>query len=118
MQPLSKKSTHIRVEEFKTSDGDGRADEDGWEGFSEDETEQQVDAPRLTGKAPQGKESRTTEKKRRKQEEKQKKRVASQPEISKNTFEALGSADEGGNIADNEEVDGKQKQTTENFFCS
>ena len=117
VQPLSNKSTQRRVEESNTSDSDVIADEGGWEGFDEEETEKQVDAPELTGKPLLGKDSRMSEKKRRKQEENQKKRVASQPKISKNTFEALGSADEGGNIADNEEVDGKQKQMTENFFC-
>ena len=118
MQLLSNKSTHRRIEQSNTSEHDVRTDEDGWEGFGEDETEKQVDAPRLTGKAPLGKESSMSEKKRRKQEGKKKKRVASQPEVSKNIFEALGSADQDGNIADSEEIDGKRKHMTKKFFCS
>ena len=66
-----------------------------------------MDAPKSKGKIPVGKDTRKSEKKRRKQDERQKKRAASQPKISTNTFEALGAAGEGDDVADGEEGDGK-----------
>ena len=65
-----------------------------------------MDAPRLKGPALLGKDTRKTEKPR-KQEKKQKKRVASDLKTTRNSFEALGRADEDEAIADIEEGDGK-----------
>ena len=107
MQLLSNKPVHRSIKEPNTSNGVGRADEDDWEGFGEDKSEEQVDAPKLKGPAPLGKDTRKTEKKPRKQEKKQKRRAASNLETTRNSFEALGRADEDEAIADIEEGDGK-----------
>ena len=66
-----------------------------------------MDAPRLKGPALLGKDTRKTEKKPRKQEKKQKKRAACNLETTRNSFEALGRADEDEAIADVAEGDGK-----------
>ena len=107
MQLLSNKAGHRSIKEPKTSDGDGRIYEDEWEGFGEDESEEQVDAPKLKGPAPLRKDTSKTEKKPRKQEKQQKKRAASNVEATRNSFEALGRADEDGGTTDIEEGDGK-----------
>lgn len=57
-----------------------------------------------------------SEKKRRKQDERQSKWAASRPKTSRNTFEALGTADQGEDIADDDEGDGKQRSIIENFL--
>ena len=107
MQLLSNKPGNGSIKELNTSDGVGRTDEDEWEGFGEDKSEEQVDAPRLKGPAPLGKETSKTEKKLRRHEKKQKKRVPSNLETTRNSFEALGRADEDEAVADTEEGDGK-----------
>ena len=106
MQLLSNKPVHRNNKEPDTSNGIGRTDEDEWEGFGEDKSEEQVDAPILKGPAPLGKDTRKT-KKPRKQEKKQRKRAASNLETTRNSFEALGRADEDEAIADVAEGDGK-----------
>lgn len=108
MQLLSNERAHSRIESPLTSDDVVGIAEDEWEGFGEEDSEKQVDASRLKGKAPLEQHTRKSEKKRRKQEERRKKRTASQPDMSKNAFEALGTTDEGEHIADDEEGDGKQ----------
>lgn len=108
IQLVSNERTHSRIESPITSHDVVGIAEDDWEGFGEEEPEKPVDARRLKGKAPLEKHTRKSEKKRRKQEERRKKRTASQPDMSKNTFEALGTTDEGEHIADDEEGDGKQ----------
>ena len=60
----------------------------------------------MKGPAPLGKDTRKT-KKPREQETKQKKRAASNLETTRNSFEALGRADEDEAIAYIEEGDGK-----------
>ena len=108
MQLLSNKPGHRSAKEPNTSDGVGRADEDEWEGFGEDKSQEQVDAPKLKGPAPLGKDTSKTEKKLRRQEKKQKKIAASNVGTTRNSFEALGRADEDEAIADIEEGDGKR----------
>ena len=88
-----------------------------WEGLSEEESEKQRLARKLKGKAALKKITSKSEEKGRKQEGKQKKRAAFQPEISKNTFEALGTAEDGENIADHEESDSKQERMIDKYFC-
>lgn len=107
MQLLSNKSGHRSIKGPNTSDVVGRTDEDEWIGFGEDKSEEQVDAPRLKGPAPLRKDTSKTEKKPRRQEKKQKKIAASNVEKTRNSFEALGGADEDTAIADVEEGDGK-----------
>lgn len=75
-----------------------------------------MDASRTRGQDPVGTDYRNSEKKRRKQNPKQKKPEASQPRKSNNTFEALGTVDEGGNSADEKESDGKQEGRIEDLF--
>ena len=110
MQLLSNKPVHRNIKEPTASSGIGRRDEDFWEGFGGDELEEQVDTPRLKGLAPPGKDTRKHEKPRKqekKQKKEQKKRAASNLETTRNSFEALGRADEDEAIADIEEGDGK-----------
>lgn len=107
VQLLSNERAHSRIEIPLSSDDVVGIAEDEWEGFGAEESEKQVDASRVEGKAPLGKHTPKSEKKRRKQEERRKKRTASQPDMSRNAFEALGTTDEGQHIAD-EEGDGKQ----------
>ena len=106
-QLLSNKSVHKSIKEPNISDGLGRTDEDEWEGFGEDISEEQVVVSRLKGPVPLGKDTRKTEKKPRKREKKHQKRAASNLEQTRNSFEALGRADEDGATADIEEGDGK-----------
>ncbi len=102
MQLLSNKSATGSTKESKKLDEYIGTDEKEWEGFGEGESEKHVDALRSKGKIPVGKDTRKSEKKLQKQDEKQKKRAASQPKASTNTFEALGTADEGEDVADDE----------------
>ena len=106
MQLLSNRPVHRSIKEPNNSNVVGKTDEDEWEGFDKDKSEEQVDAPRVKSPAPLEKDTRKT-KKPRKQEKKQKKRSASNLETTKNSFEALGRADEDETIADIEEGDGK-----------
>ena len=110
MQLLSNKSGHRSIKEPNTSDSVRRTDEDEWEGFGEDISEEQVDTLRLKSPAPLRKETNKTEKKPRRQEKKQKKRAASNLEITTNSFEVLGRADEDEAIAGIEEGDGKHER--------
>lgn len=116
-QLLSNNFASRRSKEPKTPDTTVGIDEKEWEGFDEEESETHVDPRRSMGKVPREKDTSRVEKKRRKQDEKQKKEATSQPKASKNTFEALGTADEGRDIADNEEGDGKRKRMIESLFC-
>lgn len=75
-----------------------------------------MDAPLSKDKVPVGKDTRSLEKKRRKSDDKQKKHIVSQAKTSKNTFEALGKADNDDDVAD-EEGDGEQISMNDNFFC-
>ena len=77
-----------------------------------------MDAPRPKDKVSAGKNTRKLEKKRRKHDEKQKKVAPPQAKISKNAFEALDTAEEGDDMLDGEEGDGKQKRVIENLFWS
>lgn len=108
LQLLSNGRAHNRIESPPTSDDVVGVAEDEWEGFGEEESEKQVDTPRLKGKTPLEQNTCKSEKKRRNQEERRKKRTESKADISKNAFEALGTADEGEDVADEEEGDGKQ----------
>ena len=106
MQLLSDKCTPRSTKGLITSDDVVGTAEDSWEGFGEEESERQVDASRMKGKASLEKNTRKS-KKLRKQEEKRQKRAASQPNMSKNAFEALGTADKDEQRTDDEEGDGK-----------
>ena len=106
MQLLLNKPVHRNIKESSTSNGIGRTDEDEWEGFGEDEFEEQVDSLRLERSASLRKDTPKTEKPR-KQEKKQKKKAASNLETTRNSFEALGRADDDEATADIEESDGK-----------
>ena len=106
MQLLSSKSATLANQYSRVICGTEGTDEQEWEGFDEEESEKHVEARRSDGTDLVGKDNRKSKKKRRKQEEKQKKRAASQPNVSKNAFEALGTANEGEDIAD-DEGDGK-----------
>ena len=111
MQLLSNESAHRSIEEPKISDDVTKVDEDEWEGFGEETSEEQVDTLIGKGTASRAKEIRKTEKK-------QKKKAVSQPQRTRNTFEALGRADEDHDedIANDEEGDGKQNSMVECFF--
>ena len=77
-----------------------------------------MDVSRAKGKdRVANKDSRTSEKKRRRQDQDKKKQEASQPNASRNAFEALGTVDEGSDLADEKESDGKQEGRIENFLC-
>ncbi|CAD6563564.1 MAG: ATP-dependent RNA helicase [Alectoria sarmentosa] len=99
---LSSKSATLANQYSRVICGTEGTDEQEWEGFDEEESEKHVEARRSDGTDLVGKDNRKSKKKRRKQEEKQKKRAASQPNVSKNAFEALGTANEGEDIADDE----------------
>lgn len=102
---LSNKSTDLRSKDSRNTDRTVGTDEQEWEGFGEGEPEKYVDARRSDGTALVEKGTRESEKKRRKLEENQKKRAASQAKKSKNAFEALGTANEGEDIVDDDEGD-------------
>lgn len=99
---LSNKSTNLRSKDSRNTDRTVGTDEQEWEGFGEGEPEKYVDARRSDGTALVEKDTRESEKKRRKLEEKQKKRATSQAQKAKNAFEALGTANEGEDIVDDE----------------
>lgn len=117
MQLLSNQPADRRTLESKTLAGTVGFDEIEWEGFGEEESEEHVHALTSNGKVPVGKDTCKSEKKHRKQDKKQKNLVASQPKQSKNTFEVLGIADDGDEIADDEEGDGEQKPMIKNHLC-
>lgn len=102
---LSNKSTDLRSKDSRNTDRTVGTDEQKWEGFAEGEPEKYVDARRSDGTALVEKGTRESEKKRQKLEAKQKKRAASQAKKSKNAFEALGTANEGEDIVDDDEGD-------------
>lgn len=117
MQLLSTKPANRIIKESKAPDDTAGTDEREWEGFGEEKSDTHVDASRTTAKVPVEKDSRNSEKKRRKQDSNQKKQETSQPKISNNTFEALGTVDEGDDSADEKESDGKQEGRIESLFC-
>ena len=92
-------------------------EEQEWEGFDEEQSANHVGPSISAGESPVGNDSRKSEKKRREQDEKKKERANSAPKRTKNTFDVLGIADEGEDIADGEEFDSKQNRTTEDYFC-
>lgn len=118
MQLVSNKFADLRSKDSRSTDLTVGTDEQDWEGFGEEEPEKYVDAPKSDGTALVGKNTRKSEKKRRKLEERQKKRAASKAKKSQNAFEALGTANEGEDIVDNEEGDGKQKWMFRTFGIS
>ena len=67
-----------------------------------------MEAPGTKDKVPVGNDTRKSEKKRRKPDEVQKRHTVSQANTSKNAFEALGTADEDDNVADDGEGDGER----------
>ena len=108
MQLLSDKSA-VRSTRGPIQLDDARIiDEKELEGFGEEESTEQKNVPRSAGKALADKDSRMAEKKRGKHEEKQVKRAGSQS-ASHNTFEALGTVDEGKARTNGDEGDGKQR---------
>ena len=117
MQLLPSKPANRIVKESKAPDDTAGTDEREWEGFGEEGEEEDEDASRTKGMVPVEKDSRNSEKKRRKQDSNQKKQEASQQKRSSNTFEALGTGDEGGDSADEKESDGKQEERIEMLFC-
>lgn len=118
MQLLSNKSAPRVIEEPSTSEHVARKSESQWEGFGEENSEDQFDASRLKGTVPLEKDTCKPKTKPRKQEKKQKKRSTSRPEITGNTFGVLDRADEDEDIVDDEESDGKQKRMIERISCS
>lgn len=116
MQLLSNKSATRGNKEPKNLNNTAGTDEKEWAGFGEKESESYAHAPRPTGKGAVGTDTKS-EKGSREQIEKSKKRAVSQAKISKNTFEALKKPDEGEDIANGEEGDGKQKRMIEDFLC-
>ena len=117
MQLLSSKSPARKIKKSKSPDHTAETEEKDWEGFGEEESEAHKDVSRSKDKVPMGKNTQNSEKKRRRQDEKQKKQRASQPKRSANTFEALGTADEGGDSVDDKEGDGKQEGRVKSFIC-
>ena len=117
LQLLSNQTAARRVKEPKALAHNVGIEEQEWEGFGEEQSEKHVDPSISKGKSPVGNDSRKSEKRRREQNEKKKERAASAPKRSKNTFEVLGTADEGEDIADSEEYDSKQNRMTEEYFC-
>ena len=118
MQLLSNKSATRLSKETEDPGATVGLYEAEWEGFGKEESEKRVDPPPSKGEALAGKDTRKSEKRRRKQDERKKKRAASQPQSSRNAFEALGTADEGEDRADAEEGDGKRNRMIESFFLS
>ena len=110
VQLLSSKPAAKGVRESKNLITTVNIDEKEWEGSDEEQSEKEADA-----QGPKG-DARKSAKKRGKKEIKQKQQAASKP-ASKNSFEALGTTDEGHDGAEDEEGDGKQKRLIENF-CS
>ena len=117
MQLLSSNPADRKLKEFQAVDDTAGTDEREWEGFGEKEEEEDEDASRTKGRVPVEKDSRNSEKNRRKQDSNQMKQEASQQKRSSNTFEALGTGDEGGDSADEKESDGKQEERIEMLFC-
>ena len=109
MQLLSNKFGSLRSKDSRATDLIKGIDEQEWEGFGEEEPEEYKDAPKSDGTVLVGQDTRESEKKRRKLEERQKKRAASKAKKSRNAFEALDTANEGEDMVDDEEGDGKQK---------
>ena len=114
-QLLSNQPVARRIKEPEASAHSIETEEQEWEGFGEEQSEKHMDPSK--GKSLVGKDSRKSEKRRCEQDEKKKERAASAPKRSKNTFEVLGTADEGEDITDNEGCDSKQHRMTEEYFC-
>ena len=110
-QPLAK-----RINEAKASARNVETEEQEWEGFGEEQFEKHMGPSISKGKSTVGNDSRKSEKRRREQDERKKERAASAPKRSKNTFEVLGTADEGEDITDSEGCDSKQHRMTEEYF--
>lgn len=117
MQLLSSKPANSIIKESKTPDDTAGTNEREWEGFGEEKSDIHVNALRTKAKAPVEKDSRNSAKKRRKQDSSLKKQEASQPKRSSNPFEALGTADEGDDSAEEKESDGKLEGRIEILFC-
>ena len=116
-QLLSNQSVARRIKEPEALANDIGIEDQEWEGFGEEQSEKHVGPSIFKGKSLVENDSRKSEKRRREQDKKKKERAASTPKRSKNTFEVLGTADEGEETADREQCDSKQNRMTEDYFC-
>ena len=116
-QLLSNQPLDRRIKETKASAHNVGIEEQEWEGFDEEQFEKHMGPSISKGKSPVGNDIRKSEKKGRERDKKEKERASSAPKRSKNTFEVLGTADAGEDIADGEECDSKQNRMTEDYFC-
>ena len=116
-QLLSNQPAARRIKEPEALAHIGNIEEQEWEGFDEEQSQKHSGPSISKGTFSEGNDSRKSEKKRNEQDEKKKERAASATKRSKNTFEVLGTADEGEDIVDREECDSKQNLMIQDYFC-